>query len=96
MSVFFWRKRYLRRTLSLDYRFSARDLALLALLTVVWGLNWPVMKLGVTGFPPLSFRALSMWLGLPVLWAAAALAAGAVRDPPRRLAPSSPSSRSPT
>ena len=27
------------------------------------------MKLGVTGFLPLSFRAISMWLGLPVLWA---------------------------
>ncbi|MCE9657126.1 MAG: EamA family transporter [Burkholderiales bacterium] len=27
------------------------------------------MKLGVTGFPPLEFRAISMWLGLPVLWA---------------------------
>ena len=27
------------------------------------------MKVGVTGFPPLSFRAISMWLGLPVLWA---------------------------
>ncbi len=26
------------------------------------------MKVGVTGFPPLSFRAISMWLGLPVLW----------------------------
>jgi len=25
------------------------------------------MKLGVTGFPPLSFRTISMWLGLPVL-----------------------------
>ena len=37
------------------------------------------MKLGVTGFPPLTFRALSMWLGLPVLGAAAAGAAGAVR-----------------
>ncbi|MGZ5184245.1 MAG: DMT family transporter [Caldimonas sp.] len=49
--------------------FSARDLWLLAVLTVVWGLNWPVMKLGVTGFPPLAFRTLSMWFGLPVLWA---------------------------
>lgn len=38
------------------------------LLTVVWGLNWPVMKLGVTGFPPLTFRTLCMWLGLPLLW----------------------------
>ena len=27
------------------------------------------MKLGVTGFPPLAFRTISMWLGLPVLWA---------------------------
>jgi drug/metabolite transporter (DMT)-like permease len=27
------------------------------------------MKFGVTGFLPLSFRAISMWLGLPVLWA---------------------------
>ncbi len=27
------------------------------------------MKLGVSGFPPLAFRSLSMWLGLPVLWA---------------------------
>ena len=26
------------------------------------------MKLGVTDFPPLAFRALSMWFGLPVLW----------------------------
>ena len=41
----------------------------MTLLTVAWGLNWPVMKLGVTGFAPLSFRAISMWLGLPVLWA---------------------------
>lgn len=50
--------------------FSARQLVLLALLTLVWGLNWPIMKFGVTHFPPLSFRALSMWLGLPVLYLA--------------------------
>ena len=48
---------------------SPRQALLLALLTLVWGLNWPVMKLGVSGFPPLSFRAVSMWLGLPVLCA---------------------------
>jgi drug/metabolite transporter (DMT)-like permease len=38
-------------------------------LTIVWGFNWPIMKTGVTGFAPLFFRTLSMWLGLPVLWA---------------------------
>ncbi|CAN5838654.1 DMT family transporter [soil metagenome] len=43
---------------------------LLALLTIAWGLNWPVMKLGITGFAPLTFRSMSMWLGLPVLWLA--------------------------
>ena len=47
---------------------SPRQALLLALLTLVWGLNWPVMKLGVSGFPPLSFRAVSMWLGLPLLY----------------------------
>ena len=46
---------------------SRQQLVVLVLLTLVWGLNWPVMKLGVSEFPPLSFRALSIWLGLPVL-----------------------------
>jgi drug/metabolite transporter (DMT)-like permease len=49
---------------------SRQQLALVVILTIVWGLNWPVMKLGVTSYPPLTFRALSMWLGLPVLGAA--------------------------
>jgi drug/metabolite transporter (DMT)-like permease len=53
---------------------TARQLWVLLVLTLVWGLNWPVMKAGVSGlpgapqpFPPLTFRAFSMWLGLPVL-----------------------------
>lgn len=48
-------------------RLSRQQLILLVLLTAVWGINWPVMKLGVTGFPALTFRAMSIWLGLPVL-----------------------------
>jgi len=48
-------------------KLSRQQLVALVLLTVVWGVNWPVMKIGVTGYPPLSFRALSIWLGLPVL-----------------------------
>ena len=51
-------------------QFSARQLVLLVGLTLVWGLNWPIMKFGVTNFAPLSFRSLSMWLGLPVLYLA--------------------------
>ena len=46
---------------------SRQQLITLALLTIVWGLNWPVMKLGVQNFPPLAFRAVSMLLGLPLL-----------------------------
>jgi len=46
---------------------TQRQLILLVFLTLAWGLNWPIMKLGVTDFPPLTFRTMSMWLGLPVL-----------------------------
>lgn len=46
---------------------SRQQLVLLVLLTLVWGINWPIMKFGVTGFPPLTFRTICMWIGLPVL-----------------------------
>ena len=48
-------------------RLTRQQLATLVTLTVVWGFNWPVMKVGVTGYPGLTFRALSILLGLPVL-----------------------------
>lgn len=47
--------------------FSRRQLVVLVLLTLVWGFNWPVMKVGVEHFPSLSFRMLSLWTGLPIL-----------------------------
>lgn len=46
---------------------SRQQLLALVCITGVWGLNWPVMKIGVTDYPPLTFRVISMWLGLPVL-----------------------------
>ncbi len=49
------------------HQLSRQQWILLILLTLVWGLNWPVMKFGVTGFPPLTFRSLCMWLGLPLM-----------------------------
>jgi len=55
------------------YALTSRQFTLLALLTITCGLNWPVMKVGVTGYAPLTFRSLSMWLGLPVLWAVTAV-----------------------
>ena len=46
---------------------TRQQLWTLITLTVVWGWNWPIMKLGITNFPPLSFRSLSMLVGLPLL-----------------------------
>lgn len=58
---------------------SHRDLALLVLLTLFWGVNWPVMKFGVTTLPPLYFRLISIGGGLVVM----ALAARALTVPLR-------------
>lgn len=49
------------------HKLSPRQWTLLVLLTMIWGINWPVMKMGVTGFPPLTFRSMCLWLGTPVL-----------------------------
>ena len=46
---------------------TRQQLWTLITLTMVWGWNWPIMKLGITNFPPLSFRSLSMLVGLPLL-----------------------------
>ena len=48
-------------------KLTRTQLVVLVLLTIVWGVNWPIMKLGVSEYPALSFRALSIWLGIPVL-----------------------------
>ncbi len=69
---------------------TPRQLWVLVALTLVWGFNWPVMKVGVSGlpaaplaYPPLSFRGLSMLLGLPVLGAALLLLKQPFRVPRR-------------
>lgn len=49
-------------------RLSPTDLVLLVLLTLAWGLNWPVMKFGVAELPPLYFRAICIAGGLVVLY----------------------------
>lgn len=43
------------------------QLITLIVLTLVWGMNWPILKIGVTGFPAITFRSMSMWLGWPLL-----------------------------
>ena len=46
---------------------TTRQALMLIALTIAWGLNWPVMKVGVTGFAPLTFRTMSLWIGTPLL-----------------------------
>jgi drug/metabolite transporter (DMT)-like permease len=53
-----------------SFALNPRQVVGLVALTLAWGLNWPVMKAAIGAFPPLTFRSLSMWLGLPVLYAA--------------------------
>lgn len=50
---------------------SRKDLVLLVVLTLIWGVNWPVMKAGVRDFAPLSFRTLCMAGGALLLAAMA-------------------------
>jgi len=63
---------------------SRKDLILLALLTLFWGLNWPIMKMGVREFPPLTFRTLSMVGGLAVIWLAARVQGASLAIPAGR------------
>jgi len=42
---------------------SRRQLTGLVLLTLMWGLNWPIMKLALREIAPLHFRGLTMALG---------------------------------
>ena len=39
----------------------------MTLLTLAWGMNWSVMKIGVTEMPPLWFRGISLVLGTALL-----------------------------
>jgi drug/metabolite transporter (DMT)-like permease len=55
------------RAMSALPQLTPRQLWTLLALTLVWGLNWPIMKIGLNDFPTWSFRALSMWLALPIM-----------------------------
>ena len=65
---------------------SQKDWILLILITLFWGINWPIMKIGVTEFPPLTFRTLCMIGGLPPIWLVARLRGISLRIPQGQLA----------
>lgn len=49
------------------FMLPARNLLALVLLTVMWGVNWPVMKISLRELTPLYFRALTMTGGVFLL-----------------------------
>jgi drug/metabolite transporter (DMT)-like permease len=59
----------------------ARSLVPIAILTLVWGCNWPILKLGVTELAPLTFRALTLPLAAIGLLLVAHLSGDSIRIP---------------
>lgn len=57
--------------------------ALLALVVVLWGVNWPIMKLGLQAIPPMTFAATRVVLAAACFLALAALR-GRLRPPSRQ------------
>lgn len=53
--------------ISQTHALTRQQLITLVVLTLVWGMNWPILKIGVTGYPPITFRSISMWIGWPLL-----------------------------
>lgn len=57
------------------------------MLTLCWGINWPIMKIGVQDFPPIAFRTLCMIGGLPVLWLVARMQGLSMAIPRQQIKP---------
>jgi drug/metabolite transporter (DMT)-like permease len=62
-------------------RHGAAALLPVATLTLIWGCNWPVLKLGVTEIPPLTFRAITLLFAGLGLLAVSKLSGDSVRVP---------------
>jgi drug/metabolite transporter (DMT)-like permease len=60
---------------------SSRSLIPIVVLTLVWGCNWPILKLGVTEMPPLTFRAYTVVFAAIGLLAIAKLSGESLRIP---------------
>ena len=60
---------------------TAAQLVPVAVLALVWGVNWPVLKLGVTEIAPLTFRALTLPVAALGLLAIAKASGDSIRVP---------------
>jgi drug/metabolite transporter (DMT)-like permease len=59
----------------------ARAFLPIAVLTLVWGCNWPILKIGVTELAPLTFRALTLPFAAIGLLTVAQLSGDSIRIP---------------
>jgi drug/metabolite transporter (DMT)-like permease len=50
-----------------NLKLSLKDFSLLVALTLLWGINWPIMKVGIRDFAAVTFRSLCMVGGIAVL-----------------------------
>lgn len=67
-------------------RLTRADLVLLVALSLMWGVNWPVMKLSLRELTPLWFRASTMTCGTLVLFAWFAVRGADMRLPRHEIA----------
>jgi len=58
-----------------------RSLVPIAVLTLVWGCNWPILKMGVTELAPLTFRAITLPFAALGMLLVAWLSGDAIRIP---------------
>jgi drug/metabolite transporter (DMT)-like permease len=73
---------------SLEARRPAQSaLLLLAVVSLFWGLNWPVMKLALGKIPVLPFRAICLLTAGPAVLAIAAFSGAGLRLPRREIMP---------
>ena len=61
--------------------FTSAALFPVAVLTLLWGCNWPVLKMGVTEIPPLTFRSLTLPFAALGMLAVARASGDSIRVP---------------
>jgi drug/metabolite transporter (DMT)-like permease len=62
-------------------RAGASALVPVAILTLIWGVNWPVLKLGVAEIAPLTFRSMTLPFAALGMLAVARLSGDSIRVP---------------
>jgi drug/metabolite transporter (DMT)-like permease len=66
---------------------SSRDLVLIALIALLWGLNWPAVKIALDGVSPWTLRTIGLSFGAAALMGAARIVAVSLAIPRRSWGP---------